>query len=108
MDQQATRNSRKALSMLELYTSLKASFIRVTRSQYAVPLLDFIFSTPIFQPSQVRWNIQPPSQPRLTTMLTSLHREGILAMLREGAGRRSYIWGLTPLIDLAEQRFDNF
>jgi Fic family protein len=105
VERQAERNARKAAAMLRLYESLKTQFIQTTRSQYAVPLLDFIFSTPVFQPGQVEWPMTPPSKPTLTSMLSALHREGILTMAREGAGRRSYIWALTPLIELAEQRF---
>lgn len=106
VDQQAHRNAQKATAMLHLYEELKTRFIQVTRSQYAVPLLDFIFSTPIFQPAQVQWTIAAPSQPTLTSMLSALHRAEVLTMVREGAGRRSSIWALTPLIDLAEQRFE--
>lgn len=105
VERQAALNARKATLMLELYESLKARFIQATRSQYAVPLLDFIFSTPIFQPAQVEWHsVTPPSKPTLTCMLLALHREGVLTMVREGAGRRSYIWALSPLIELAERR----
>ena len=105
VEQQAVQNARKATAMLQLYESLKTQFIQVTHSQYAVPLLDFIFSTPVFQPGQVVWSMNPPSKPTLTSMLSALHRENVLTMVREGMGRRSYIWALTPLIDLAEQRF---
>lgn len=106
VETQAQRNGRKAEAMLSLYSELKARFLEVTHSQYAVPLLDFIFTTPIFQPGQVRWPGTVPSQPTLTSMLAALHREGVLTMIREGAGRRSYIWGLTPLIEVAERRFE--
>ena len=104
VEQQAVQNARKATAMLQLYESLKTQFIQVTRSQYAVPLLDFIFSTPVFQPGQVIWSMNPPSKPTLTSMLSALHREKVLTMIREGMGRRSYIWALTPLIELTEQR----
>jgi Fic family protein len=106
VDQQARRNARKATAMLHLYEGLKTEFIKVTRSQYAIPLLDFIFSTPIFQPGQVQWTITPPSQPTLTSMLSALSKAKVLTMVREGAGRRSYIWALTPLIQLAEERLE--
>ncbi len=103
--EQARQNTAKATAMLLLYEELKHQFIEVTRSQYAVPLLDFIFSTPVFQPSQVKWNVNPPSEPTLRSLLIQLHRADVLTMVREGAGRRSYIWALTPLIELAERRF---
>ena len=106
VDQQAQQNARKATAMLELYGTLKTRFLDVTRSQFAVPLLDFIFSTPIFQPGQVRWTATAPSRPQLTTMLALLHRAGVLTMLRQGAGRLPSIWALSALIDLAEKRFD--
>jgi Fic family protein len=103
--QQAEQNAEKATAMLILYEELKGRFIEITHSQYAIPLLDFIFSTPVFQAGQVKWTVNPPSKPTLTTLLLSLHRADVLTMVREGMGRRSYIWALTPLIDLAEQRF---
>lgn len=102
--EQARRNADKATAMLQLYEGLKQRFITITRSQYAVPLLDFIFSTPIFEPGQVQWTSTPPSKPTLTSMLLALHQEGILTMVRQGLGRRSYIWALQSLIDLVENR----
>ena len=105
VERQAEQNARKATAMLELYGTLKARFLEVTRSQFAIPLLDFIFSTPIFQPGQVRWSSAPPSRPQLTTMLLALHRAGLLTVMWKGAGKLPYIWALTPLIDLAEKRF---
>ncbi len=105
VERQAEQNARKATAMLELYGDLKGQFLEVTRSQFAVPLLDFIFSTPIFQPGQVRWATAAPSRPQLTTMLLNLHKAGVLTMVRKGTGKRPYIWSLTSLIDLAEKRF---
>lgn len=103
--EQAEQNTDKATAMLSLYEELKGRFIEATHSQYAVPLLDFIFRTPVFQTGQIAWTVNPPSKPTVTTLLLSLHRANLLTMVREGVGRRAYIWALTPLIDLAEQRF---
>lgn len=105
IEEQAKQNATKATEMLALYEQLKQRFIQETRSQYAVPLLDFIFSTPVFQPAQVQWKMPPPSKPTLTSMLLALHHAGVLTMVRKGVGRSSYIWALTPLIHLAERRF---
>ncbi len=105
VEDQATRNTRKATAMLALYESLKTRFIEVTRSQYAIPLLDFIFSTPVFEPNQVEWQVNTPSKPTLTSMLQALHEAEVLTMVRQGLGRQSYIWSLRPLIELAENRF---
>ena len=107
VDRQAEQNARKATAMLELYSGLKTEFLRVTRSQFAIPLLDFIFSTPIFQPGQVRWPSAAPSRPQLTTMLLALHRAGFLSIVRKGAGTRPYIWSLHSLIELTERSFAN-
>ena len=105
VEQQAGQNARKAAAMLDLYGTLKSRFLEETRSQFAIPLLDFIFTTPVFQAGQVHWTVTPPSRPKLTTMLLALHRAGLLTMVRKGAGTRPYIWALTPLIELAEKRF---
>lgn len=103
--QQAEQNAAKASAMLALYEELKTRFLAATHSQYAVPLLDFIFSTPIFQPGQVQWSGSAPSRSMLTTMLLTLYQAGMLTMVRRGSGRLPYIWALTPLIELAERRF---
>lgn len=102
--EQAQGNATKATAMLDLYNNLKGRFLEVTRSQFAVPLLDFIFSTPIFQPGQVRWATAAPSRPQLTTMLLALHKASLLTVIRKGAGQLPYIWSLAPLIELTERR----
>ncbi len=102
---QSAQNARRAEAMLALYQRLKAAFLDSTRSPYAVPLLDFIFTTPVFQPNQVVLAGMVPSKPTLTSLLQTLHRAGHLTMVREGAGRRSYIWELSELIELSERSF---
>jgi len=103
---QAAQNARRAEAMLALYQRLKTAFLETTRSPFAVPLLDFIFTTPVFQPNQVVWTGSVPSKPTLTSLLQTLHRAGHLTMVREGAGRRSYIWELSELIELSERSFE--
>ena len=103
---QAAQNSKRAEAMLELYRRLKTNFLEATRSPFAIPLLDFIFTTPVFQPNQVTWLGSIPSKPTLTSLLQTLHQAALLTMVRAGAGRRPYIWELSELIELSERSFE--
>lgn len=101
---QAEENARKADAFLALYEDLKKRFLALTRSHYAVPLLDAIFQQPIFQGGQLQWAGDAPSKPTLAGMLQALHGEGILEIVRDSAGRRPSIWALRELISVAERK----
>ena len=101
---QAERNHAKSDRILSLYEDLKQRFIETTRSPFAIPLLDAAFQLPIFQASQLTWSMTPPSKPTLMNLLQSLAQQGTLVIVREGLGRRPYIWALPKLIQIAEGR----
>lgn len=101
---QAEENARKADAFLALYEDLKRRFIDLTRSHYAVPLLDAIFQQPIFQGGQLRWAGKAPTKPTLATMLQALHQASIVDVVRDSSGRRPSIWALRELIEIAERR----
>jgi Fic family protein len=103
---QAERNTRKADAILALYEKLKTHFIEQTKSKFAVPLLDAIFSQPVFQGGQLQWKGGAPSKPTLGTLLDSLKTSGALFEYRRSEGRRASIWVLKELIELTENRFE--
>ena len=49
--EQGQANARTARAVMELYERLKNRTLELTRSQYAVPLLDNLFQMPVFQSS---------------------------------------------------------
>jgi Fic family protein len=101
---QAEANTNKARAIQDLYERLKKQVLELTHSQFAVPLLDFMFERPIFRSSDVTKLDQMPSPPMVGNLLGNLRRNGILHTMREGAGRRSHVLALSELINLCEGR----
>lgn len=100
---QASRNADVAESILTLYEKLKQQFISVTRSRYAIPLLDSAFQLQYFQIAQLKWKGDVPSKPTVTTMLNALEREQLIRTFRDKAGRTPAIWWLPELDRLLEK-----
>jgi len=76
----------------------------LTRSQFAVPLLDRLFTQPIFQSTHLAGQKGMPSKPMVMQMLGRLRRAGILRVVREGSGRRAQVLALAELVNLSEGR----
>jgi Fic family protein len=101
---QADANTKKACAIQDLYERLKEQVLDLTHSQYAVPLLDYIFERPIFRSSDVAKLKHMPSVPMVANLLGTLRRHDILFTVREGAGRRPHVLALAELINLCEGR----
>jgi len=103
VDEQAQANAAKARAIINLYTRLKEQVIEVTHSQFAVPLLDQLFTHPVFQISHLKGK-RMPTRPMITVLVTRLKDAGILKVLREGGGRRGQVFALHELVDVTEGR----
>jgi Fic family protein len=99
--EQAHKNQQKASEILELYGNKKNQIVELTHSQYSIHALDFIFSRPIFKSSDFRKNTGIPI-PTANRILSILHKENILTILRPSSGRRSTIYAFSQLINTAE------
>ncbi len=104
LDEQARENSLKAREVIKLYEDLKKQILELTRSQYAVPLLDRLFDQPIFQSSYLEGKSGMPSKPMIMSMLNRLRKANVLKTVREGRGSRPHILALSQLINLCEGR----
>lgn len=104
LSEQAQANASKARQIISLYEDLKERVLDLTRSQYAVPLLDLLFETPIFRSSSLEGRPGMPSKPMIMSMLNKLKTAGILKVLRQGSGRRAQVLALAELVDLCEGR----
>lgn len=103
VETQARRNADKARDIKALYEKLKGQVIELTRSQFAVPLLDVLFQNPILPSTHVRLpGRAQPSRQAISGLLRSLREAGILKVLREGSGRRPQVLALAELLKLAE------
>jgi Fic family protein len=102
LDEQARKNAGKARAIMCCYAKLKQELINVTRSQYAVPLLDQIFARPIFQSNSLRFSDPRPSRQAVSSYLRKLREAGILKVVSEGGGRRAQVLALSELVNLCE------
>lgn len=102
LDEQARANAARARQILELYEAFKDRVIDLTHSQYAVPLLDEMFKSPIFQTSIFYSLPGMPSKPAIGTILNKLRNGGLLKLVRAGSGRRPQVLALAELINLCE------
>jgi len=102
--EQAAENERKTRAIMDLYEKLKHQVIELTHSQFAVPLLDRFFETPILQPSSVEGLPNHPSKQAIATLLNKLKEAGIVKTVRERSGRRPQVLALSELVNLCEGR----
>jgi Fic family protein len=102
--EQAKLNARKAREIMDLYERLTSKVLELTHSQFAVPLLDALFVRPVLRSSELGSIQGLPSKPMIMNMLGKLKQEGMLKVVREGAGRRAQVLALAELINLCEGR----
>jgi Fic family protein len=102
--EQAEVNQATARGIKDLYERLKAEVIKLTHSQFAVPLLDVLFERPIISSSELEGRAGLPSKQMIMTLLGKLKDTGILTALREPAGHRPQMLALSELLDLCEGR----
>ncbi len=101
--EQSGANADKARSIMALYKELKTRVLDLTRSIYAVPLLDQIFERPVFHGARITFSTgSKPSRQSVANLLRTLSKAGILKVIREGGGRRPQILALSELIDICE------
>jgi len=99
---QAEANGAKARGILALYEHLKLRTIALTRSEFAVPLLDRLFAQPVLASNTLFGNPGLPTKPVITKLLTQLREAGILKQLRAPSGRRAQVLALHELVNLCE------
>jgi len=101
--EQAKLNSEKVKRILQLYNKMKDKITALTRSQYSIQILDFLFDKPIFTPSDAikKMNIPKPS---FMPILKQLQEAGILTVLREAKGRSPAVLVFGDLVNIVEDR----
>jgi hypothetical protein len=99
---QAETNAAKARGILALYERLKVQAIALTRSEFAVPLLDRLFAQPVLASNALFGGANLPTKPVITKLLNQLRDAGILKQLRASRGRRAQVLALHELVNLCE------
>jgi Fic family protein len=98
---QAESNAQTARSIWSLYDRLKDQIARVTKSRYAVPLLDCMFETPVFRSTSLEKRPGMPSRQTIHSLLERLKEEGVLQVAVPGSGRRPELLILGELVELS-------
>ena len=98
---QAEENLTKAREILNLYEEMKSQMAEVTRSQYAIHTLDWIFERPIFSSASFVADAGIPDS-TARRLLAVLREHKILQVLRAGSGRRGAIFVFSDLRRIAE------
>ena len=99
--EQAGENQKKTREILTLYENKKNQVVKLTRSQYAIHALDFIFSRLIFKSTDFTETKEIPS-PTAKRILVVLRDNGILTTFYESSGRRPAIYAFPELINIVE------
>lgn len=100
---QAEENLAKARDILDLYEKMKGRVADVTRSQYAIRTLDWIFEYPIFNSARFSANAAIPAR-TARRLLAKLADHGVLRVLHPPNGRRGTILVFPDLLNVAEGR----
>ena len=100
---QAEDNLTRAQGILTLYEQMKQRLPDLTRSQYAIRALDWIFERPIFRSTDFVASSGIP-KPTARRCLRVLREKEILKVLVAASGRRAAILGYPDLLNIAEGR----
>ena len=98
---QAEINQGKARAILALYRERKDWIAEVTRSQYAVRALDWMFVRPTFRTSDfiASSGIPPATANRIVRIV---REHGLLREVRAASGRRPSVLAFTGLLDIVD------
>ncbi|GAB3509851.1 Fic family protein [Spirosoma knui] len=94
---QSEKNRDKAKAILQLYDTMKIKVVEVTRSQFAIQILDFLFNRPIFSSTDFLEQTNIP-ETSIRRLLKALTEADVLRILEVGSGRRSTIYYYEDLL----------
>jgi len=97
--EQSMENIKKARAIFNLYEKVKQDVPAITRSQYAVQVIDALFRRPVFSIADFanRSGIPLPTAKRI---VENLKKEGLLKSLSEGKGRKAGNWVFAPILTI--------
>jgi Uncharacterized conserved protein len=101
---QAKENCDIVQSIRDLYDKLKAKLIDLTHSQFAVPILDYMFARGFFSSTEMSQHPNMPTRPQLWGLFKKIKQAGIVTVVEEGRGSRPEILMLPSLINICEGR----
>jgi len=103
IEEQAAANTRTARSILALYQTKKTQIMELTRSPWAMAVLDQMFKQPVFSASNVPLRKKNgPSRQAYALLLAKLKEAKILTTVHPSSGRRAEVLAFAELIELCK------
>lgn len=99
---QARKNSDKVKEIMKLYKDKKTEIHNLTRSQYTVFLLDFIFNSPVFKTTRLIKS-SGIKKPTASHLLRKLKESGLLKEIHPAEGSRPAILIFPELLNITER-----
>lgn len=100
---QAEANTHKAQAILSLHQTMRDRVVEITRSQYAVRALDWVFQRPVFKTPDFVASSQIPA-PTARKIVRDLRDHGLLRELVPASGRAPATLVFPELLNIAEGR----
>lgn len=97
---QAKINIDKAKKIIDLYDKAKNDFIKITKSQYAVPLLDAFFIKPVISGPELIDRSRVASKGNFFNIMQTLLEAKIVSVVQEGKGRLPTLYRFDNLYNL--------
>jgi len=104
VEEQATANTRTARAIMDLYQAKKMHVIELTRSPWAMAVLDHLFQHPIISASALPLKKNGPSRQALSILIAKLKEGKILKTVHAARGRRAEVLVFAELVNLCEGR----
>lgn len=98
---QAKENTQKVHQIMKLYATMKDKITATTRSQYAIQVLDAIFTRPVFKTTDFVAYMGISKQTSMG-LLRQIREAGDLKVIRQGSGRQASILMFPALLSITE------
>jgi len=101
VNQQANNNINKAKAILDLYSAKKEKISTLTRSRYAIQMVDTLFKLPAFTTTRF---IAESKIPKMTAMrnLQILEKNNVLEVIRFGSGSIPALYMFRKLVEIVK------
>ncbi len=99
ISEQAREDTAKAKAIQTLYEEMKEQVVTLTRSQFAIQVIDTLFRRPIFSAPKFQAQSKIP-KPSVARILNALEKGRVIKVLQKGRGKRPTIYAFPKLIKL--------
>lgn len=100
--EQSKINETKVKSILHLYTETKNLIMSLTKSHYAIKIVDLLFAKPIIDSAEIIAKSITNNQVTTNRLLSKLVDAGILIKIQAKSGQRPNCYAFAKLINIVE------